>query len=111
MKKFFLYSGAFILVCIVLANLLPMAGLLISGVIVAAGVHFYTESTSRFGKIISVTLVLAGLLSALSNFPAFIGVIAIVALYFIFKDDDTTESVKSEDPFANFEKEWAKLQK
>ena len=117
MKKFFLYSAAFIAAMIALGLLFPVAGLLVSGLLLAAGLHYYTESTSTFGKVMSLVVALAGLVSALSNIPGFIGLVAIAVVIYIFKtrNREKSESIIStkadEDPFTNFEREWAKLNK
>ena len=115
MKKLFLYTAGFIAALFALALLAPVAGLLVSGLLLAAGLHYYTESKSTFGKVMSLVLALAGLISALSNIPGFIGLVAIGILYYIYKSRKnekveifaTTE--KEEDPFTNFEREWAKI--
>jgi lia operon protein LiaI len=116
MKKFFLYCAAFIAAMIALGLLLPVAGLLVSGVLLAAGLHYYTESTSTFGKVMSLVVALAGLVSALSNIPGFIGLVAIAILIYIFKTRkkeklDIISTKTEDDPFTNFEREWAKLNK
>ncbi|MCT6923664.1 ABC transporter permease [Metasolibacillus sp.] len=113
MKKFFYFIGGAIAFIVALSLLGPMIGLLLSGLLVAAGLHYYTKSTSVFGKIMSGTLALIGFLTAASNIPAFIGLIAIVALYYIAKNwkKDSNVVEASDDPFNNFEKEWAKLSK
>ncbi len=61
---------------------------------------------------------LHGILSAVSNIPAMIGLAAIAIVYVIYKKwngEDvkipTIESKKEEDPFTNFEKEWSNLTK
>lgn len=86
MKKFLYFIGGSIAFLIALALLGPMLGLLFSGLLVAAGLHYYTKCTSVFGKIMSATVALVGVLSAASNIPAFIGLIAIIALYYIAKN-------------------------
>lgn len=115
MKKFLLYSAGFVAAIIALVLLAPVAGLLISGLLLASGLHYYTESTSTFGKVMSIIVALAGLVSALSNIPGFIGLVAIGILYYIFKTRKNEKveifSVKEEDPFTNFEREWSKLNK
>ncbi|ATP39559.1 ABC transporter permease [Solibacillus sp. R5-41] len=116
MKKLFVYTAGFFAALVALVLLAPVAGLLVSGLLLAAGLHYYTESTSTFGKVMSLVLALAGLISALSNIPGFIGLVAIAILYYIYKSRknekveifSTTEK-KEEDPFTNFEREWAKL--
>ena len=112
MKKFLLYCGIAIATLIAFATLFPVAGLLISGVLVAAGLHFYTEAQSVFTKVMSVVLALAGLISALSNVPGFIGIVAIALMYYFYKMSKNKVDniiVKTDDPFTNFENEWAKL--
>lgn len=117
MKKFFLYSAAFITAIIALCLLAPVAGLLISGVLLAAGLHYYTESKSTFGKVMSLVVALAGLVSALSNIPGFIGLAAIGVLFYLYKarKNEKIEFLpgkkEEEDPFTNFEREWANLNK
>ncbi|MEK4228885.1 lmo0954 family membrane protein [Solibacillus sp. FSL H8-0538] len=117
MKKFLLFTIGAFAALIALVALLPVAGLIISGLLVAAGLHYYTKSTAVFSKVMSIVLALAGLMSALSNTPGFIGLVAIAILYFIYKnwnvkgDEVIVESEHENDPFTNFEKEWAKLSK
>ncbi|MEK4629343.1 MAG: ABC transporter permease [Solibacillus sp.] len=115
MKKFLLYSAGFFAAIFAIALLAPVAGLLVSGLLLAAGLHYYTESTSTFVKVMSLVIALAGLVSALSNIPGFIGLAAIGILYYIFKTRKNEKveifPTKEEDPFTNFEREWAKLNK
>lgn len=113
MKKFLLYCGIIIAALIAFASLLPVAGLLISGVLVAAGLHLYTEAQSIFTKVMSIVLALAGLISALSNIPGFIGIVAIALMYYFYKatKNKSHSIVKTNDPFTNFENEWANLNK
>ncbi|WP_042472193.1 lmo0954 family membrane protein [Bacillus ndiopicus] len=113
MKKFLYFIGGSIAFLIALALLGPMIGLLFSGLLVAAGLHYYTKCTSVFGKIMSATVALAGFLSAASNIPALIGLIAIFVLYYIAKNWKQESNIieTDEDPFNNFEREWSKLSK
>ncbi len=115
MKKFFLYTAGFFAAIIALALLAPVAGLLVSGLLLAGGLHYYTESTSTFGKVMSLVIALAGLISALSNTHGFIGLVAIAILFYIYKTRKHEKveifSKTEEDPFTNFEREWANLNK
>lgn len=115
MKKFFLYSAGFVAAMVALVLLAPVAGLLVSGLLLAAGLHYYTESTSTFGKVMSLVIALAGLISALSNIPGFIGLVAIGILFYIYKSRKQEQgeifTKKEDDPFTNFEREWANLNK
>ena len=79
--------------------------------------HFYIASQSTFTKIIWFTVGLIGVLSAVSNVPAMVGLAAIAILYVIYKKWNgesvkiPTIEAKEEDPFTNFEKEWSNLTK
>ena len=117
MKKFLLLTGGIIAACVALALIGPITGLLFSGVLVALGMHFYIGSKSTFGKIIWFTVGIIGVLSAVSNIPAMIGLAAIAIIYVIYKKwqgEDVkipTVEAKEDDPFTNFEKEWSNLTK
>ncbi|MEO4053299.1 ABC transporter permease [Solibacillus sp. CAU 1738] len=113
MKKFLYFCIGSIAAMIAFILLLPMIGLLFSGLLLAAGLHYYTKSTSLFGKIMSATVALAGVVSAISNIPAFIGLVSIAIAYFIYKNwnSEKAEVSTNNDPFTNFEREWAKLTK
>ncbi|MFJ7661167.1 ABC transporter permease [Lysinibacillus sp. NPDC097162] len=117
MKKFLLLTGGIIAACVALALIGPITGLLFSGVLVALGMHFYIGSKSTFAKIIWFTVGLIGVLSAVSNIPAMIGLAAIAIIYVIYKKWNgidvkiPTVEAKEEDPFTNFEKEWSNLTK
>ncbi|UZN00477.1 ABC transporter permease [Lysinibacillus sp. MHQ-1] len=119
MRKFLLLTGGVIAACVALALIGPLAGLLFSGLFVALGMHFYMASKSNFGKIFWFAVGLIGILSAVSNIPAMIGLAAIAIVYVIYKKMEWRRSKKSqqlkvkkeEDPFTNFEKEWSNLTK
>ncbi len=117
MKKFLLLTSGIIAACVALALIGPLAGLLFSGVLVALGMHFYIASKSTFAKIIWASVGLIGVLSAVSNIPAMVGLAAIAIIYVIYKKwngEDVkipTVEAKEEDPFTNFEKEWSNLTK
>lgn len=112
MKKFFMYGAIALAAFIGLIALIPVMGILFSGLLVAAGVHFYTKSESQLGKVLSIVLIIAGAISGLSNTPGIIGILAIATTYYLYKGTkNETNSVTpaSNDPFTNFEKEWANL--
>lgn len=116
MKKFLLFTVTSVAALIALITLLPVAGIIISGLLVVVGLHYYTKSNSTFGKVMSIVLALAGLISAISNTPGFIGLVSIAVLYFIYKNwngerGEVMIKNESDDPFTNFENEWAKLSK
>lgn len=117
MRKFLLLAGGIIAALVALVLVGPLTGLLFSGVLVALGMHFYIASQSTFNKIIWFTVGLVGVLSAVSNIPAMIGLAAIAIIYVIYKKwngEDVkipTIEAKEDDPFTNFEKEWSNLTK
>ena len=118
MRKFLLLTGGVIAACVALALIGPLAGLLFSGLFVALGMHFYMASKSNFGKIFWFAVGLIGILSAVSNIPAMIGLAAIAIVYVIYKKWNgeevkipTIEGKKEEEPCTNFEKEWSNLTK
>lgn len=117
MRKLLLLAGGFIAALVALALVGPIAGLLVSGVLVALGMHFYIASQSTFSKIIWFTVGIIGVLSAVSNIPAMIGLAAIAIIYSIYKKwhgenvKIPTIEAKKDDPFTNFEKEWSNLTK
>ena len=49
----------------------------------------------------------------LYNLSAFVGLAAMVLLYYLYKNyqDDRTEKANREDPFKKFEREWEELSK
>jgi len=114
MKKFGLFIIGAIAGIIALANLGSLLGLAISALIVYVGVSQYVKSTTTWTKILWAAIGLVGLLSAAANVPAFFGVLAIVAIYFVvkkWKEEPIVLEAKTEDPFMNFEKQWNELSK
>ncbi|MEG0448590.1 MAG: ABC transporter permease [Lysinibacillus sp.] len=117
MKKLILLAGGVIAAIIALTLVGPIIGLLFSGVLVAIGMHYYIASQSTISKVIWFTVGVVGILSAISNIPAMIGLAAIAIVYVIYKKwngEDVkipTIETKQDDPFTNFEKEWSNLTK
>ena len=113
MKKLLLIMGGVFALLVALSLVGPMIGLLFSGLLVFIGIHYYLKSDSVFWKVMWVIVGLFGLLSAISNIPAILGLVAIAVFYMIYKkwkdEDASTFGFKSEDPFTNFEKEWKNL--
>ncbi|WP_028784248.1 flagellar basal body rod protein [Thalassobacillus devorans] len=116
MKKFMLFIAGLIALLVLLANLGPMVLLGVSVWLLYIVFRQFIKSDSTAGKI---GWVIAGLLIlsiAFANIYAVIGVGAAYALYVIYKhwhdeklDDETIEPSKKEDPFTNFEKQWAEM--
>jgi len=117
MKKLGLILLGVVAVIVALHMLGPLVGLAFSGLFVWLGMHYYVKAKSTFAKVMWVAVGLVGVLSAISNIPALIGLAAIFVLYVVYKkwnNEDASLSLnttKENDPFTNFENEWAKLTK
>ncbi|MFA1819128.1 flagellar basal body rod protein [Virgibacillus oceani] len=117
MKKFLLFLGGLAALMIFLANLGPMVLLALSIWLLYIIFKKFLQSDSTAGKIGWVILGLFILSITFSNIYAVIGVAAAYGLYLIYKswkkgdDDPVVEVLDDGDPFRNFEREWADLQK
>ncbi|GGJ90300.1 hypothetical protein GCM10007063_11140 [Lentibacillus kapialis] len=114
MKKFLLFVGGLLAFFILLANLGPMILLGLSIWLLYVIFKQFLKSDSTAGKIgwIIAGLIVVGI--GLSNIYAVIGVAAAYAMYLIYKswrrDDVSAESVEeANDPFRNFERQWAEI--
>ncbi|MFG6119706.1 lmo0954 family membrane protein [Thalassobacillus sp. B23F22_16] len=116
MKKFMLFIIGLIALFVLLANLGPMVLLGVSVWLLYIVFKQFIKSDSTAGKI---GWVIAGLLIlsiAVANVYAVIGLAAAYVLYVIYKkwqedklEEDVSFSVKQDDPFTNFEKQWAEM--
>lgn len=117
MKKFLLLMAGLIALAVVIANIGPMVLLGVSGWLLYLIFKQYVKSDSTLKKIgwIMIGLVLVSI--AVANIYAVIGVVAGYALYLIVKEwkvkknDQEQPSKNTQDPFINFEKQWAELTK
>ncbi|PAV28639.1 flagellar basal body rod protein [Virgibacillus profundi] len=115
MKKFMLFVGGLIALFILLANLGPMILLGLSIWLLYVIFKKFVKSDSTSGKIGWVILGLIVLSITFSNIFAVIGVAAAYVLYLIFtswKKDDSDPVVyemDDDDPFKNFERQWAEI--
>ncbi|WP_067727188.1 lmo0954 family membrane protein [Oceanobacillus damuensis] len=115
MRKFMLFVGGLIAFLILLANIGPMVLLALSVWLLYIVFKQFMKTDSTAAK---VGWALAGLLImsiAFSNMYAVIGLVAAYALYFIYKNWNKDEvpvvdvMEKDDDPFTNFERQWAEL--
>ena len=117
MKKFGLAIIGIVAAIVVLANLGSILALAISAVITFAGAHYYRKSDSTFLKLFWGTVLVIGLITAVTNVPAFIGIIALLGVYYVWRkwndrtDDNIIEAKYSDDPFVNFERQWDEITK
>lgn len=97
-----------------LSNVGPLVGLAISLVLLYYAVKGFMKTDSTAAKIMWVIFGLIALAMSASNVPAIVAVAAAYVLYLCYKKWKQTDEVKvekSEDPFTNFEKQWAELKK
>ncbi|MFC7062505.1 flagellar basal body rod protein [Halobacillus seohaensis] len=117
MKKFLLFVAALVALGVLLANLGPMILLGVSVWLLYVVFKKFIKSDSTVGKVAWVILGLIILSVAVSNIYAVIGLAAAYAIYLIYKnwtthdDADQISQARSSDPFTNFEKQWAELNK
>jgi lia operon protein LiaI len=118
MKKFMLFVLGLVALLVLLANLGPM-------ILLGAGIWLLyvvfkkflkTESTAKKIGLVIVGLIIASI--TISNIYAVIGIAAGYVLYMVYKHwksekdssmIDETNDEGNEDPFINFEKQWAEL--
>ncbi|MFD1927398.1 ABC transporter permease [Sporosarcina siberiensis] len=115
MKKFGLVLLGIIAGIVALANLGSLLALVISVAIAYAGFHYFRKSTSTFPKLFWGVVLLIGILTAISNIPAFIGIIALIGMLYVWNKwkgvKNPSVIQKSKDPFVNFERQWNEITK
>ncbi|MCH1624274.1 flagellar basal body rod protein [Fredinandcohnia quinoae] len=114
MKKFGLFIVGGIAALVLLSQVGPMVGLIISLAILYFAYKQFTKSDSTGGKILWGIVGLIALSASISNVPAILGIVAAYILYVVYKKwnrEKTTVVTESSDPFTNFEKQWAELNK
>ncbi|SFA90028.1 lia operon protein LiaI [Lentibacillus halodurans] len=115
MKKFMLFVGGLLAFFILLANLGPMILLGISIWLLYVIFKQFVKSDSTAGKIGWIIAGIFALAIGLSNIYAIIGAAAAYALYLIYtswKNDagvSVEHAVEENDPFKNFERQWAEM--
>ncbi|WP_249871237.1 flagellar basal body rod protein [Oceanobacillus saliphilus] len=114
MKKFLLFVGGLVALLILVANIGPMALLALSIWLLYIVFKRFVNSDSTVGKVGWAIVGLLVLSITFSNMYAVIGVAAAYVLYLIYKNWNEDESpvvrvVEEDDPFTNFERQWADL--
>lgn len=110
MKKFWLLLVGGIAALVLLSNLGPLLGLAITLAIVYFILKQFLKTESTGMKIALGILGVFLLLSAASNAPAIIAIVAGYILYVVYKNWNGTKQV-NDDPFQNFEKQWSEINK
>ncbi|MGP7818322.1 lmo0954 family membrane protein [Niallia sp. 01092] len=113
MKKFGLFLIGAVAAIILLSQLGPLIGLVISGAILYLVFKQFLKSSTTWEKVLwgIAGVVMLGITA--SHLPAILGLAAAYILYVVFKkwNNASGTSKKDNDPFANFEKQWAELNK
>ncbi|MCF6139231.1 flagellar basal body rod protein [Pseudalkalibacillus berkeleyi] len=114
MKKIGLFILGAVAAIIAFANLGPMIGLAISLVVLYYSVKQFTKTDQTSKKVLWAVVGFIALCVAASNVPAILGLAALYILYIVYKEWKKEDNVQSpppedEDPFTNFEREWAEL--
>ncbi|HWJ79138.1 MAG TPA: flagellar basal body rod protein [Niallia sp.] len=117
MKKFglFLIGGAAALV--VISQIGPMIGLVISAAVLYFAFRQFMKASSKGGKIGWGIAGVFMLIATASNLPAIIGIAAAYILYVVYKkwnsnkEEIIEKKQTDDDPFVNFENQWSKLTK
>lgn len=115
MRNFLLFIGGLIALFILIVNLGPMVLLGLSIWLLYIIFKRFVKSDSTAGKIGWIILGLFVLGIGLSNIYAILGIAAAYVLYVIIKKWKKEESepvsyvVDNDDPFTNFERQWAEL--
>ncbi|SHH34238.1 flagellar basal body rod protein [Virgibacillus chiguensis] len=117
MKKFLLFLAGLVAFMVLLANIGPMVFFALGIWLLYVIFKQFMKTDSVAGKVGWVIVGLIVLSMTISNMFALIGVVAIAALYMVYKswkkEDDVpvVHHIKEDDPFTNFEREWAELNK
>ncbi|MEH7441297.1 flagellar basal body rod protein [Bacillus sp. JJ1122] len=111
MKKFGLVVAGGIAAMVLISNLGPLVGLAVSLLVLYFAVKQFLKTNSTAGKIGWGIAGFFILMATASNVPAILGIAAAYVLYLVYKNWDKREKAVYEenDPFVNFEKQWAQM--
>ncbi|ARJ39243.1 ABC transporter permease [Sporosarcina ureae] len=114
MKKLGLVLLGIIAGLILALNIGPIIVLAVTGAIALVSYHYWRKSQSMFAKVVWMTVLIISVIGSISNIGAFIGIIALIGVYYVYrkwKDRNVNPNVISNDPFTNFERQWNELTK
>lgn len=111
MKKIGLLVAGGIAAMVLISNLGPIIGLGVSLLVLYFVLKQFLKTNSTAAKIGWGIAGFIVLMATASNVPAILGIAAAYVLYLVYKNWDKKElALKEEnDPFVNFEKQWAQL--
>src|SRR6476469_6317959 len=115
MKKFGLLLLGGIAAIVLLHNLGPMIGMVMSLAIFYFAFKGFIKTNSVWVKIGWGILGFIAIMSLAANVPALLGILAIYVLYVVYKKWNAPKVnetiIESDDPFVNFENQWSQLNK
>jgi lia operon protein LiaI len=113
LRKIGLLLAGGIAAIVLFANVGPLVGLALSLVILYYTFKQFLKAKSAGSKIGWALLGLIALSISVANAPAIAAIVAAYVLYVVYKNWNKPSHTpkETEDPFANFEKQWNELQK
>lgn len=114
MMTLILFGVAFVLGLVVLTNVLPLLALAFTTFVALMSLKAFMKTDSTIAKLWWGSIVFVAVVITVSNIPAFIGLLAVIGLYMLYRNgkrEEPAQQVVEADPFENFEKEWDKLMK
>lgn len=114
MKKIGLFLLGIIAGLAAVLNLGSIVVLAVTGAIALVSYHYWRKSHSMFAKVFWMTVLVISVISSISNVGAFIGIVAVIGIYYVYRkwnDRNANPNVISDDPFTNFERQWNELTK
>ena len=113
MKNFWLLLAGGIAALVLLSNLGPLIGLAVSLAVLYFIFKQFIKTDSFGWKIVLGIVGVFVLLTAASNIPAIIGIVAAYVLFVVYKKWNNQKPTykQDNDPFQNFEKQWSELNK
>ncbi|WP_078579647.1 lmo0954 family membrane protein [Salipaludibacillus agaradhaerens] len=112
MKTFLLFIAAIIALGILLINIGPLIMFVVGGFLLYIIFKKFVKAQSTGAKVMWVVLGLIVLSMTISNVFGLIGLVALYVLYQLFKKEKAPDhSANHDDPFTNFENQWANITK
>lgn len=115
MKKFACTLLGILAAIVAVVNIGSIAALALSVAVALVGWHYFRQSTSTIGRILWGIILIVGVLTGISNIPAFIGILAAVGAYYAWRswkvNKKENDRIIDADPFTKFEKQWHEFTK
>lgn len=115
MKKFTFVVLGMIAAIVALLNIGSIVALALSVTAALVGWHYFRQSNSTISRILWGIILLVGVLTGISNIPAFIGILAAAGAYYAWRswkmNKKDHDMIIDADPFTKFEKQWSQFNK